>query len=127
MALTLKERSQFVLAFARVLFVAGQSTAHTVAAAERLAGILDLRARLFVRWGELQLVAEDGDATLVCVTEADPAGVDMTRVTSAMRALDDLDAGRLTPTAAIERVRSISQAPPGPTWLFAFAAGSGRL
>ncbi|HKC38477.1 MAG TPA: threonine/serine exporter family protein, partial [Gemmatimonadales bacterium] len=125
MALTLKERSQFVLAFARVLFVDGQSTAHTVAAAERLAGILDLRAQLLVRWGELQLVAEDGDATLVCATEADPAGVDMTRVTSAMRALDDLDAGRLTPSAAIERVGSISQAPPGPTWLFALAAGAG--
>jgi uncharacterized membrane protein YjjP (DUF1212 family) len=124
-ALTLKERSQFVLAFARVLFVSGQSTAHTVAAAQRLAGILDLRARLLVRWGELQLVAEDGDANFVCATEADPAGVDMTRVTSAMRVLDDLDAGRLTPAAAIERVSAIAQAPPGPTWLFALAAGSG--
>jgi uncharacterized membrane protein YjjP (DUF1212 family) len=120
-----KERAQFVLAFARVLFVDGQSTAHTVSASERLAGILDLRARLLVRWGELQLVADDGDATLVCATVADPAGVDMTRVTSAMRALDDLDAGRLAPTAAIERVSAISQAPPGPTWLFALAAGSG--
>ena len=57
--------------------VNGQSTDETLAAAERLGDTLVLRAKIMPRWGELQLQAEDGDAQLICATEADPAGVDM--------------------------------------------------
>ena len=51
---------------------------------------LGLRARIMPRWGELQLQAEDGDARLISVVAADPTGVDMDRVASAVRAIDDL-------------------------------------
>src|SRR5262245_4120643 len=121
----LQERSDLVLGFARVLHVNGQSTDETLVAAERLGHTLDLRVRLIPRWGELQIRADDGCATLVSIEAADPTGVDMDRVASAMEAIDEVAAGRLAPPAALEASRVISHAPPAPTWLFTLAAAAG--
>src|SRR5262249_56746922 len=85
--------------FAQVLHVNGQSTKETVAAANRLGSTLGLHAEIIPRWGELQLHARDQDAGLVLLTAADPTGIDMDRVVSAMRAEEDLGAGRLAPPA----------------------------
>src|SRR5216683_2472179 len=125
--MTLEERSNLVLAFARVLYVNGQSTDQTLTAAARLGDTLGLRARIMPRWGELQLRAQDGDARLISAVAADPTGVDMDRVASTMRAMDDFGAGRLAPAAAMEAIGAISQAPPAPTWLFALAAAGGAV
>jgi uncharacterized membrane protein YjjP (DUF1212 family) len=123
--MTLELRSDLILALARVLFVNGQSTDQTLAAAERLGQTLGLHAEILPRWGELQLQAQDGDTRLVSVVAADPTGVAMNRVASAMHVLEDVSAGQLAPAAAREAISVISQAPPLPTWLFAFAAGAG--
>jgi hypothetical protein len=56
--MTSDERSDLVLTFARTLFVNGQATDQTVAAAERLARALGLHAGITARWGELQLEAD---------------------------------------------------------------------
>ena len=125
--MTFEERSDLVLALARTLYVNGQSTDQTLAAAEQLGDTLGLRARIMPRWGELQLQAEDGDAKLISVVAADPAGVDMDRVASAVRAIDDLRAGRLAPAAAVEAIDAISRAPPAATWLFTLAAAAGAV
>jgi uncharacterized membrane protein YjjP (DUF1212 family) len=125
--MTPEERAKLVLAFARVLFVNGQSTEQTVAVAERLGDRLGLRAEILPRWGELQLQAEDGDAILISELAANPMGVDMVRVASAMRAMEDLSTGGLAPIAAKETIEAISQAPPAPTWLFTLAAGAGAV
>jgi uncharacterized membrane protein YjjP (DUF1212 family) len=95
-------------------------------AAEKLGAILCLRAKILPRWGELQLQAEDGDNKLICVTAADPTGVNMHSVDSAMRAIEDLGAGRLASPAAMEAINAISHAPP-PTWLFMLAAAAGAV
>ena len=79
--MTSDERSNLVLTFARTLFVNGQATDQMVAAAERLARALGLRASVIARWGELQLQSDDTDRALI--VEADPAGVDMDRVAAA--------------------------------------------
>jgi len=123
--MSLQGRSDLVLAFARVLHVNGESTDETLAAAKRLGNHLDLRVRIFPRWGELQLDAADGGARLVSIEAADPTGVDMDRVASAVRAIDQVAAGRLAPPAALEAIRAISRAPPAPTWLFTLAAAAG--
>jgi uncharacterized membrane protein YjjB (DUF3815 family) len=59
--------------------------------------------------------------------EADPAGVNMDRVASAMRAIEEVCAGRLAPAAAREAIGKISKKPPSPTWLFTFAAAAGAV
>jgi uncharacterized membrane protein YjjP (DUF1212 family) len=123
--MTLEERSNLVLALARVLYVNGQSTDETLAAAERLGQTLGLRVKIMPRWGELLLQAQDSDTTLVSAVVADPSGVAMNRAASTMRVVEDLGAGRLMPAAAKEVVSAISQAPPAPAWLFALAAGAG--
>src|SRR5216684_2022548 len=108
--MTLEERSNLVLVFARVLYVNGQATDQTLDAAKRLGDTLGVRAKLMPRWGELQLQAEDRD-----------------RVASTMRAIEDLGAARLAPTAAIEAITKISKTPPAPTWLFTLAAAAGAV
>jgi uncharacterized membrane protein YjjP (DUF1212 family) len=125
--MTLEERSNLVLAFARVQYLNGQATDQTLDATERLGDTLGLRAKLMPRWGELQLRAEDKDDRLISAVAADPAGVDMDRVASTMRAIEDLGAGRLAPAAAIEAITKISKRPPAPTWLFTLAAAAGAV
>ena len=49
-----KERSELILAFARVLYVNGQATDQVVDAIRRLGRKLGVRAELLPRWGELQ-------------------------------------------------------------------------
>ena len=125
--MTLQERSNLVLAFARVLFVNGQATEQTVAAAERLGRALGLHAEIMLRWGELQLQADDKNSSLVADLAADPAGVDMDRVAATMHAIEDIEAGRLAPDAATQTIGAIAQRPPAPTWLFALAAAAGAV
>ena len=125
--MTLAERCNLVLAFARVLYVNGQATEQTVATAEQLGRMLGLRAKVMPRWGELRLQPEDENASVIAEVAADPTGVDMNRVASAARAIDELGAGRLAPPAAAETIAAISRAPPAPTWLFTLAAGAGAV
>jgi uncharacterized membrane protein YjjP (DUF1212 family) len=123
--MTLAERCNLILTLARTLYINGQSTAQTLTAAEQLGGIVGLRANIMPRWGELQLQAEDGDTKLFSAVAADPAGVDMNRVVFAMRAMDELSAGRLAPVAGMKAISEISDVPPAPTWLFTLAAAAG--
>jgi uncharacterized membrane protein YjjP (DUF1212 family) len=125
--MTSDERCNLVLAVARTLFVNGQATDQTEAAAERLGRALGLRANVMARWGELQLQSDSKDATLYSQVPADPAGVDMDRVASAMQAIEDVESGRLTPDAAMKEIGVISRAPPASTWLFALAAAAGAV
>jgi uncharacterized membrane protein YjjP (DUF1212 family) len=125
--MTADERAELVLAFARVLYVNGQATEQTVSAAERFGRALGLPATIMPRWGDLQLVAKGKDGTLIAQTAADPAGVEMERVASAMRTIADIESGSLSPDAARRLISGISQSPPAPTWLFALAAASGAV
>ena len=125
--MTLEERSSLVLALARGLYVNGQSTDETLAAAERLGQTLGLRVKIMPRWGELLLQARDSDTRLVSAVVADPTGVAMNRVASAIRVLEDLGVGRLVPAAAKEVIGAISQAPLAPAWLFTLAAAAGAV
>ena len=122
---TLQGRSDIILSFAQTLFVNGQSTEQTLSAAQQMAQLFGLRAKLNLRWGELILQTERDGAKLISEASANPTNVAMNRVVSAMRAIEDLAAGRLAPTAADATIRTISQTPPSPTWIFATAAAAG--
>jgi uncharacterized membrane protein YjjP (DUF1212 family) len=125
--MTSDERRNLVLTFARTLFVNGQASDQTIAAAERLGRALGLRSNIMARWGELQLQSDSKDSTLYSLVPADPAGVDMDRVASTMRAIEDVESGRLAPDAAMKAISVISRAPPAPTWLFGLAAAAGAV
>jgi uncharacterized membrane protein YjjP (DUF1212 family) len=125
--MTAHERANLVLAFAKSLYVNGQATEQVVDAAKRLGCALGLRISIIPRWGELQLVAYSEDAALTVQAVAAPAGVEMDRVASTMRAIEDIAAGRLTPDAAKKTIDEISRSPPSPTGLFALAAAAGAV
>src|SRR6516225_10109907 len=125
--MTADERSRLVLAFARVLYVNGQATEQTVSAAERLARALGLRASLIPRWGALQLLVDDPQGVLTVQVAADPSGVEMARVASAMQAIGDIEAGRLASDVAMKGIEGIASLQPAPTWLFALAAACGAV
>jgi hypothetical protein len=83
-----------------------------VTAAEQLGCTLGLRAKIMPRWGELLIQSEDQDGRLNFRVAADPSGVDMERVASTTRAIQDIGAGRLAPAAAVAAIAAISRAPP---------------
>jgi uncharacterized membrane protein YjjP (DUF1212 family) len=123
--MTSDESCNLVLAFARTLFVNGQATDQTIAAADGLGRALDLHAEIIPRWGEIQLQSGGKGGTLIRQVAADPANVNMDRVASTTRVIEDIESGRLTPDAAMKRIGAIARAPPAPTWLFALAAAAG--
>jgi uncharacterized membrane protein YjjP (DUF1212 family) len=126
-SLTGERRVRLVLAFAKVLYVNGQSTEQTITAAARLARGLGLNADLIPRWGELTLSADEGTRSFLYQSEASPTGIEMDRVTSAIQAIADVEAGVLTPDAAGKTIDTIARLRPSPTWLFMLAAGAGSV
>jgi uncharacterized membrane protein YjjP (DUF1212 family) len=125
--MNIEERSAFVLTAAKGLFVNGQSTEETVTAAARLADVLGLRTKLLVSWGEVALEVDSAHDALVRLDGAEPTGVDMSRVASVMRVIDELAAGHLKPEEAWAEIETVSHAHPAPTWLFAIAAAAGAV
>jgi uncharacterized membrane protein YjjP (DUF1212 family) len=125
--MSLQERFDLILSFAKVLFANGQATDQTISATERLGRVLGLRATIVPRWGELTVQTEDANARLSEQIAADPSGVDMDRVASTMRAVEDVWSGRLSLDAASKAITIIAKAAPAPTWLFALAAAAGAV
>jgi uncharacterized membrane protein YjjP (DUF1212 family) len=125
--ITREERSNLVLSFARVLYINGESTQKTLSTAERLGNCLGFRATILPRWGELELLAEDTDGKFISVIEANPSGVDMERVVSALKTVGELCESRLPPANAMEAINTIAKTPPAPTWMFTLAAAVGAV
>jgi uncharacterized membrane protein YjjP (DUF1212 family) len=120
-------RADLVLAFAKALYINGQATEQTARAASRLGRTLGLDVTIASDWNELRLVAANKDGPLIAEAAAEPTGVNMRRVASAMQTVGDIESGRLTPDAAMATISKISQMPPAPTWLFTVAAAMGAL
>jgi len=120
--MTPEERSSLVLAFARVLYVNGESTQLTVSTAESLSQCLGLQATIFLHWGQLEIQTEDAEGKSMAAIAATPSGVDMDRVASTLRTVRELCDGRLAAGRASEAIDRIAAAPPSPMWLFTVAA-----
>jgi uncharacterized membrane protein YjjP (DUF1212 family) len=125
--MTLKERTRLVVDFARVLYVNGQSTDQIEATTRRLGHILGLRANILLRWGDVEVEAKDDTASLTSRVAADPTGVNMARVASATRATEEIETCRQTPEALVLAIRTVTEAPPAPLWMFTLAAGAGAV
>lgn len=125
--ITREEYSNLILAFARVLFINGESTDETLGAVQRLSNCLGFRTTIFPQWGELEAQTVDDGGKLISTIEANPSSVDMDRVASTLQALEDLRDGRLSFGKAMEEISRIAQAAPAPTWLFTLAAAVGAV
>jgi hypothetical protein len=71
------ERSDLVLAFARVLHVNGQSTHETLAAAARLGKSCGLDATIIPHWRELQIQTMEGGSPRIAMVAAGPTGAQL--------------------------------------------------
>jgi uncharacterized membrane protein YjjP (DUF1212 family) len=125
--MTREECSNLILAFARVLYINGESTHQTSNAAQRLSNCLGFRATIFPHWGKLEVQTEDTDGKFISAIEATPSGVNMDRVASTLRTVEELCGGRLARANALEAISRIAEPPPAPTWLFTLAAGVGAV
>lgn len=120
-------RGPLVVAVAKVLWVNGQTTEETIAAAERLSRALGLRAAVVARWGDLHLATDPSDGLHEMEVAASPVGVQMERVTAAMQLVEDVAARRLSVAEAVATIAEIAHMPPVRTWLFALAAATAAL
>ena len=125
--MTREQGSNLILAVARALYSNGESTHQTLLATECVSNGLGFRATIFPHWGELEVQTEDTDGKFISAIEAAPSGVDMDRVASTLRTVEELCDGRLDPAKAIEAINRIAEAPPAPTWMFTLAAAVGAV
>ncbi len=126
-SMTCEESSKLMLAFARVLFINGDATHQVLNATQRLSNCLGVRATILPRWGELEIQTECADGKFVSAVEGAPSGVDMDRVASTLRTVEELCGDRLAPADAIDAINRIAAAPPLPTSLFTLAAAVGAV
>src|SRR5271155_3876952 len=126
-SMTREECSTVVLAFARVLFINGESSQQTLDTVERLGNCLGFHVTTFPRWGELEVQTEDADGKFLSAIEADPTGVDMDRVARTLETVQQLCGGRLARAGVMGAISKIAEAPPAPTWLLTLAAAVGAL
>ena len=75
----------------------------------------------------MEVVADGEDGALAVRAVASPAGIEMDRVASTMRAIEDIVTGRLAPDNAKKTIDQIFRSPPSPTGLFALAAAGGAV
>jgi uncharacterized membrane protein YjjP (DUF1212 family) len=108
---------------ARLLFVNGQTTEATGLAVVRLGRALGVEASLLVRWGELVVQTNGGQATTIVAAE--PLGVDMERVARVERVVDAVCSGRLGFDTARSSLDAVGHAAPVSAIRFVAMAAAG--
>jgi uncharacterized membrane protein YjjP (DUF1212 family) len=110
---------------AKLLFENGQTTERMVAASEQLAQALGFRANVFPRWGELVLRIEHDCGSGHEIIAAEPAGMDMNKVTATMAAIDKVCDGRMDAASAPSALEAITRLPAVSIARFALFAAAG--
>lgn len=124
----LGQQAEIILAFAKVLFINGQTTTQVIREAKKIAKVLHLHILLVPRWGELWLQVKDSSGKqFECFTVTDPVSVHMGRVIATMKVLETFYQGKKTLTQSYEKLKQISNQPPSSIWLFTLAAAMGAV
>jgi uncharacterized membrane protein YjjP (DUF1212 family) len=110
---------------ARLLFANGQTTERMVAASEQLAEALGFRASVLPRWGELVVRIEDDAGSRYEIVAAEPAGMDMSKVSATMAAIDKICDGRMDAAAVQSTLEALTRLPPVSIARFALLAAAG--
>jgi uncharacterized membrane protein YjjP (DUF1212 family) len=110
---------------AGLLFRNGQSTERMIEASEQLAEAMAYRGSVFPRWGELVVRIQDDAGSRHEIVAALPAGMDMSKVTATMAAIDKVCDGRMDAAAMRSTLAAIDQLPPVSITRFALLAAAG--
>ncbi|MGR9193479.1 threonine/serine exporter family protein [Rhizobium leguminosarum] len=109
---------------AELLFVHGQMTEQTIAAAERLGGALGIPVRVLARWGELTVEIHRSPHSEIL--PAMPLAADMGKVLGIMGVIDQICQGTLAPQdARLALEAAAAHHPPASTPRFALFAALG--
>jgi uncharacterized membrane protein YjjP (DUF1212 family) len=119
------EALELISSSARLLFGNGQTTERMMAATEQLGEALGFRASVFPRWGELVVRIEDDSGSRYDVVAAEPAGMDMRKVTATMTAIGRFREGRMDAAAMRSALDTITHLPPVSLARFALFAAAG--
>ena len=110
---------------AKLLFGNGQTTERMVVASERLAEALGFRGSVFPRWGELVVRIEAEPGSHYQIVAAEPAGMDMNKVATAMAAIDRVCDGRMDVAALQPTLEAIAKLPTVSIARFTLLAAAG--
>ena len=114
-----------ILTGAKLLFVNGQTTERTVEASEQFALALGFRATLFPRWGELILRIQQDAGSRSEIVAAEPAGMDMNKVSATMTAIEKICEGRMDAAGVRSALESVARLPAVSIARFALFAAAG--
>jgi uncharacterized membrane protein YjjP (DUF1212 family) len=120
-----EERSDLVRRVAAVLQDNGESTDDTLTTAAALGQALGVSVLVIPEWSDLHFQANTADKTLTSIQPTNPTNINMNRVVPALCMVDQVVSSRLGLAAAFDTLRTVSRAPPAPTWLFTLAAVAG--
>jgi len=120
--MTLEEKTDLLFQVARQLYEHSHPTDHTLAAVARLAASLGVSVVLNVRWGELEIEAQDERCSTRRTIPALPTKVDMRIIVATIRVVADVVEGRLEPSNARSALAEIERPFPIPLPLFALAS-----
>jgi uncharacterized membrane protein YjjB (DUF3815 family) len=124
---SLAQGADLAIGVAEVLHANGESTDDTLSAALRFGDGLGLRVRLIPGWSDLHLQADQPGVSVAALRAASPTNINMNRVSSAVNTLNEVVAGKLATSAAVEVIRHIAGAAAAPDWLFTLAAMAGAV
>ena len=114
-----------ILTGARLLFVNGQTTERTVEASKQFAVALGFQATLFPRWGELMLRIQQDAGSRSEIVAAEPAGMEMNKVSATMTAIEKICEGRMDAAGVRSALESVARLPAVSIARFALFAAAG--
>ena len=122
-----RDAGSVVLGVAALLHCNGQATDETVHAVGRLSRELGLEGELLASWDRVELLTAEEDGPSVIIHQAVPTAMKVNRVSAAMSAIEALLAKEIDVEQAQGRFVDAGRMGPLPLWVFAGAAGCGRL
>jgi uncharacterized membrane protein YjjP (DUF1212 family) len=111
-----------------LLFENGQTTERTVESARKVAAALGFAADVYLRWGEVYVRLEGGEAgPQERLSAAAPLGVDMGKVAATLEAIEKLRRGELDARATEAALRAVAHRTPVSDTHFAVFAAAGAV
>lgn len=121
----LSEMGDALLLATTLLFVDGQTTERTRSEIERLSAALGMQSTILLRWDEITVIAHDRQELYRFTAAVEPIGVDMGRVASTNRLIDDFVHEKLDFAAFRGRLKQIRNEPSVGFFRLVLLAGAG--